>query len=82
MDLAPAVGGAAVVDRLLEGLARNFLPAAPYQVWFADLTYIPTGEGWLHLAAILDMHTRKIIGWSMRQTLQTEIAFNALNMAV
>lgn len=40
-------------------LARNVQAAAPNQVWLADLTYIPTGEGWLYLAAILDMHTRK-----------------------
>ena len=63
-------------------LARNFEAAAPNQVWLADLTYIPTGEGWLYLAAILDLHTRKIVGWSMRQTLHTEIALDALNMAV
>lgn len=63
-------------------LARNFEAAAPNQVWLADLTYIPTGEGWLYLAAILDMHTRKIVGWSMRETLHTEIALDALNMAV
>ena len=44
-------------------------------------TYIPTGEGWLYLAAILDMHTRKIVGWSMRETLHTEIALDALSMA-
>ena len=48
----------------------------------ADLTYIPTGEGWLYLAAILDMHTRKIVGWSMRETLHTEIALDALSMAI
>jgi putative transposase len=63
-------------------LARNFQAAAPNQIWLADLTYIPTGEGWLYLAAILDMHTRKIVGWSMRQTLHAEIALDALNMAV
>ena len=63
-------------------LARNFQAQAPNQIWLADLTYIPTGEGWLYLAAILDMHTRKIVGWSMRQTLHTEIALDALNMAV
>lgn len=63
-------------------LTRNFEAAAPNQIWLADLTYIPTGEGWLYLAAILDMHTRKIVGWSMRQTLHTEIALDALNMAV
>ncbi len=55
-------------------LGRNFAAAAPHQVWLADLTYIPTGEGWLCLAAILDMHTRKLVGWSMRETLHTEIA--------
>ena len=63
-------------------LARNFQAAAPNQVWLADLTYIPTGEGWLYLAAILDMHSRKIVGWSMRETLHTQIALDALNMAV
>ena len=60
-------------------LARNFVAAAPNHVWLADLTYIPTGEGWLYLAAILDMYTRKIVGWSMRETLHTEIALDALN---
>ncbi len=44
-------------------LARNFEAAAPNQVWLADPTYIPTGEGWFYLAPILDMHTRKILGW-------------------
>jgi putative transposase len=63
-------------------LARNFQAAAPNQVWLADLTYIPTGEGWLYLAAILDLNTRKLVGWSMRETLHTEIALEALSMAV
>jgi len=45
-------------------------------------TYIPTGEGWLYLAAILDIHTRKIVGWSMRQTLHTEIVLDVLNMVL
>jgi transposase InsO family protein len=63
-------------------LGRNFTTQAPNQVWLADLTYIPTGEGWLYLAALIDMHTRKIVGWSMRQTLHTEIALDALNMAI
>ena len=63
-------------------LARNFVAARAGQVWLADLTYIPTGEGWLYLAAILDLHTRKIVGWSMRETLHTEIALEALTMAI
>ena len=66
----------------LNTLARNFQAAAPSQVWLAELTYIPTGEGWLFLAAILDMHPRKIVGWSIRETLHTQIALDALTMAV
>ena len=63
-------------------LQRDFTAQAPDQIWLADLTYIPTGEGWLYLAAILDMHTRKIVGWCMRETLHAEIALEALSMAV
>jgi putative transposase len=63
-------------------LGRNFVASRPGQVWLADLTYIPTGEGWLYLAAVLDLHTRKIVGWSMRERLYTEIALEALNMAI
>ncbi len=63
-------------------LGRNFLARRPGQIWLADLTYIPTGEGWLYLAAVLDLHTRKIVGWSMRERLYTEIALEALNMAI
>lgn len=63
-------------------LGRNFTAKAPSQIWLADLTYIPTGEGWLYLAAILDMHTRKIVGWSMRDSLHTRITLEALTMAI
>lgn len=63
-------------------LGRHFVASRPGQVWLADLTYIPTGEGWLYLAAVLDLHTRKIVGWSMRDRLYTEIALEALGMAV
>ena len=63
-------------------LGRNFVADRPGQVWLADLTYIPTGEGWLYLAAVLDLHTRKIVSWSMRETLHTEIALEALTMAI
>ena len=45
-------------------LGRDFTAAAPNQVWLGDLTYVRTGEGWLFLAAVLDLHTRKIVGWS------------------
>src|SRR6056297_1280731 len=55
-------------------LRRNFTATAPNQVWLADLTYIRTGEGWLFLTALIDMHTRKVVGWSMRETLHASIA--------
>ena len=63
-------------------LRRNFAATAPNQVWLADLTYIRTGEGWLYLAALIDMHTRKVVGWSMRETLHASIALEALQMAI
>jgi putative transposase len=63
-------------------LLRNFAASAPNQVWLADLTYIATGEGWLYLAALIDMHTRKVVGWAMRETLHAGIALQALNMAI
>ncbi len=53
----------------------------PNQVWLADLTYIATGEGWLYVAAVMDLHTRKIVGWSMRDHLRAELATSALMMA-
>ena len=63
-------------------LARNFTAQRPNQIWLADLTYLPPGEGWLYLAAILDACTSKIVGWSMRDTLHPEIALDALAMAL
>ena len=63
-------------------LGRNFTTQSPNQVWLADLTYIPTGEGWLYLATVLDLFTRKIVGWCMRPTLHVEIALDALQMAI
>lgn len=62
-------------------LDRQFTASKPNQVWLADLTYIPTGEGWLYMAAIMDLHTRKVVGWSMRDHLRAELATSALTMA-
>lgn len=61
-------------------LARNFMTQAPNQVWLKDFAYIPTGEGCSTLPACL--HTRKLVGWSMRETLHTQIALEALAMAI
>lgn len=63
-------------------VGQRFVAARPNQIWLADLTYIPTGEGWLFLAAIIDMATRKVVGWAMRQTLHADIAIDALRMAI
>jgi putative transposase len=63
-------------------LARDFTAAAPNRVWLADITYISTDEGWLYLAAVMDLFSRKIVGWAMRDHLRTELAATALMMAV
>ncbi|MCE3519138.1 DDE-type integrase/transposase/recombinase, partial [Escherichia coli] len=47
-------------------LAQCFVATAPNRIWLADITYIATGQGWLYLAAVLDLATRKIVGWAMR----------------
>jgi putative transposase len=70
--------GLPVAPNLLE---QRFDASAPNQVWLADLTYVPTGEGWLYLAAVLDLATRKVVGWAMRDHLRTELAAAALVMA-
>jgi putative transposase len=63
-------------------LARCFTAERPDQVWLADLSYIPTGEGWLYLAAIKDMATRQIVGWSMADHLRADLCIAALVMAL
>jgi putative transposase len=63
-------------------LARDFTAAAPNRIWLADITYVPTGEGWLYLAAVMDLFSRKIVGWAMRDHLRTELASSALTMAL
>lgn len=62
-------------------LARRFVATAPNQVWLADITYLPTGEGWLYLAVVLDLATRKVVGWAMREHMRAELAAAALVMA-
>ncbi len=63
-------------------VARNFTAQAPNRLWCGDITYIPTQEGWLYLATLLDCYARRIVGWSMADHLRTELALNALDMAV
>jgi putative transposase len=68
-----------VAPNLLE---RRFAAERPDAVWLADISYVPTGEGWLYLAAIKDMATREIVGWSMADHLRADLACDALLMAI
>lgn len=61
---------------------RQFTAPAPDRVWFADITYIRTWEGWLYLAIVLDAYSRKVVGWAMADHLRTELATAALEMAL
>jgi len=61
---------------------RRFQADGPNQLWVADLTYIPTYEGWLFLSAVVDMFSRKVVGWSMRNDLKADLVVDALSMAV
>lgn len=63
-------------------IARDFTAPAPNRVWLADITYIPTAEGWLYLAAVMDLFSRKIVSWAMRDHMQVELASAALTMAI
>ncbi len=63
-------------------LNRQFQVNAPNQVWVADITYIRTFEGWLYLAAVMDLFSRKIVGWSMSEKISTDLAIAALKMAI
>lgn len=63
-------------------LAEAPPPTAPNQIWVADITYIQTREGWLYLAAILDLYSRKIVGWAMSERIDTSLVLKALSMAL
>lgn len=68
----------AVAPNLLQ---RNFSAQAPNEKWTSDITYIETAEGWLYLAAVLDLHSRQVVGWSMQEHMQTSLITDALRMA-
>ena len=61
---------------------RDFTATGPNQLWVADITYIPTWADFLYLAIVLDVWSRRIVGWAMRTHLRTELVLEALNMAV
>ena len=63
-------------------LQRDFAATAPDQKWLADMTYVPTAEGWLYLALVLDLFARKIVGWAMSETMPQELTIEALQVAL
>ena len=63
-------------------LSRDFAADAPDRKWLADITYVATGEGWLYLAGVLDCFSRKIVGWSMANHMETDLVGDALKMAL
>ena len=62
-------------------LERDFTPEAPDRVWSSDITYIATDEGWLYLAAVIDLFSRQVVGWSMQPHMQASLVTDALRMA-
>lgn len=62
-------------------LAQRAAPEGPNQIWLQDITYVPTAEGWLYLALVLDLWSRKIVGWAMADHLRSELVVSALRMA-
>lgn len=68
-----------VADNLLE---QRFEPSAPNQVWVTDITYVPTGEGWLYLAGVKDVFTCEIVGYAMGERMTQELTIRALWKAV
>jgi putative transposase len=63
-------------------LGRDFAPPGPNAAWCADITYVPTADGWLYLAVVEDLFSRMIVGWSMDQTMTSRLVVGALGMAV
>ena len=61
---------------------QSFLPDQPNPVWASDITYIATGEGWLYLATTIDLYSRRVVGWSMSDSLETKLPLDALRAAL
>ena len=68
-----------VADNILD---RDFDPTRPNAAWSADITYVPTADGWLYLAVVEDLFSRMIVGWSMAETMESRLVVDALEMAL
>jgi putative transposase len=74
-------GGHATLHPAGDLVARNFRVPGPDRIWAADITYWPTGEGFLHVAAVMDLWSRGIVGWAMAPHLRAELVIDAVEMA-
>jgi putative transposase len=63
-------------------LNRDFIPPAPNQVWAGDITYVRTDEGWIYLAVVLDLYSRRVVGWSMQARIGADLVLAAMTMAL
>ncbi len=63
-------------------LQQNFTAERPNQKWVSDITYIPTDEGWMYLAVVLDLYARRVVGWSMSSRMTATLVCDALRMAI
>lgn len=63
-------------------LARRFNPSAPNRAYASDITYVRTGAGWLYLAVVIDLFSRKVVGWAMAPSMPAKLVCDALNMAI
>ena len=69
-------------DRALDKVDRQFIADGPDQLWVADITYVPTWSGFLYLAIVLDVWSRRVVGWAMANNLRTKLVLDALDMAL
>jgi len=63
-------------------LDRDFAAEAPNQKWVTDITYLPTSNGWVYLAVVIDLFSRKVVGWSLSDSLETRLVSHALRSAI
>ena len=80
VDLQPDLDhGMATAENVLN---RDFTATAMNQKWVADITYIPTCQGWLYLAAVMDLYSRRIVGWAMSKHIDSALVVSAINMVI
>lgn len=73
---------AATPSQLPDLVRRNFVPATPNSLWYGDITYVRTWDGWAYIASVIDGYSRKVIGWAIADHMRTELVIDALQMAI